>query len=209
MSDVVEPEITWHYSLEKYISDTGEKAMGLAWLHMKAERLYSYSKSFIDLPVIIVSGLVGFLNVGAENIFGPGNSRVSSISLGSISLFVSVLNSIGSYYSWGKRAEAHRISNLQYSRLYRDIVIQLKLPRIERKPPGPFLKEIKDQFERLQEISPLIPDSIIKQFKNQFDKDIDISKPQETNGLHDIDIYPEPEVSASFPKVEVVEENKV
>jgi hypothetical protein len=167
--------------------------MGLAWLHMKAERLYSFKKSFIDLPVIVVSGLVGFLNVGAENIFGNGNSRISSISLGSISLFVSILNSVGSYYSWGKRAEAHRISNLQYSRLYRDIVVQLKLPRVERKAPGPFLKDIKDQFERLQEISPLIPDSIIKQFKYQFDKDVEIAKPQETNGIHDIDIYNESE----------------
>jgi len=149
------PEITWHNSLERYISDTGEKCQGLAWMHKKAEAVYSFKRTFVDLPVIVVSGLVGFLNVGSTNIFGENQAQLSSIVLGSMSLFVSILNSVGSYYSWGKRAEAHRISNLQYSRLYRDIVVELNLPRSERKQPGPWLKDIKDQFDRLQEISPL------------------------------------------------------
>jgi len=198
--DAESPEITWHKSLEQYISDTGEKCQGLAWMHKKAEAVYSFKRTFVDLPVIVMSGLVGFLNVGSTNIFGENQAQMSSITLGSMSLFVSILNSIGSYYSWGKRAEAHRISNLQYSRLYRDIVVELNLPRSERKQPGPMLKDIKDQFDRLQEISPLIPEKIISEFKRTFDAQTDISKPQETNGLHDIAIYPDDVATPSaFP----------
>lgn len=126
-------------------------------MHKKAEAVQSFKRTFVDLSVIVVSGFVRFLNVGFTNIFGENQAQLFSIVLGSMSLFVSILNSVGSYYFWGKRAEAHRISYLQSSRLYRDIVVKLNLPRMEQKQPGPWLKDIKDQFDRLQEISPLIP----------------------------------------------------
>ena len=197
MSTVNEVEITWHTSLETYFAATGERAQGLAWCHKRAEEHYSARKTWIDLPVIILSGLTGFCSVGATNIFGAENNQMSSILLGGVSLFVSVLNSVGSYYSWAKRAEGHRISSIQYSRLYRSIVVQMNLPRDERTSPGPLLKDIKDQYDRLQEISPLIPNSIIHKFRTKFDSHVDISKPEETNGLENIIIYPTPIINGT------------
>lgn len=153
MSSVNEVEITWHHSIENYFASTGEKAHGLAWCHKRAEELYSVKKTWIDLPVIVLSGITGFCSVGSSNIFGPENSQLSSILLGGVSLFVSILNSVGSYYAWSRRAEGHRLSSIQYSRLFREIAIQMNLPRDERKSPGTLLKDIKDQYDRLQEIS--------------------------------------------------------
>jgi len=199
MANPTEVEITWHSSLEGYFASTGEKAHGLSWCHKRAEEHYSTKKTWIDLPVIVLSGITGFCSVGATNIFGKENTQLSSILLGSVSLFVSILNSVGSYYSWAKRAEGHRISSIQYSRLYRSIVIQMNLPRAERTPPGPMLKDIKDQYDRLQEISPLIPESIIKAFRSKFDSEKDISKPEETNGLENIEIYPVVNTNGTTP----------
>ena len=99
------PLITWHHSLEDYFRETGEKANCLAWCHKRAEELYDGRKTFIDLPVIILSAITGFLSVGSEQIFQGWS--YTPVVLGVSSLFVSVLNTTGSYFGWAKRQEGH------------------------------------------------------------------------------------------------------
>ena len=65
----------------------------------------------------------------------------------------------------------------------------MSLPRDERMAPGALLKYAKDQYDRLAEISPLVPDSVISEFKSKFEKYTDVSKPEEANGLNKIDIF--------------------
>ena len=182
--------VTWHTTLEDYFAATGERAQCLAWCHKRAEEMYSHRKTFIDLPVIVMSGVTGFCSVGSQNIFGEGRQQLSSITLGAASLLVSVLNTVGSYFAWAKRAEGHRISSIQYSRLYRMLMVEMNLPREERRTPTALLKDVKDQYDRLQEISPLLPATIVSIFRKKFDHQTEISKPEETNGLENISIYP-------------------
>jgi len=182
-----ESPIQWHTSLEEYFASTGEKANCLAWCHKKAETLYSNRRTFIDLPVIVISAVTGFLSAGSTSLFN--DAKVSSIALGVASLFVSVLNTAGSYFGWAKRAEGHRISAIHYSKLYRALMVELGLPREERQHPASLLKSVRDQYDRLQEVSPLIPTEVIREFQVKFEKYKDISKPEETNGLEHITIY--------------------
>lgn len=173
--------------LEEYFASTGEKAHCLSWCHKKAEAMYSNRKTLIDLPVIVISGVTGFLSAGSTTMFS--NAAASSIALGVASLFVSVLNTAGSYYGWAKRSEGHRISAIHYARLYRFISVELALPRDERMQPNDFLKYVKDQYDRLQEISPLLPPEVITEFQTKFAHEKDISKPEEANGLEKIVVY--------------------
>lgn len=128
-----------------------------------------------------------------------GQEREASIGLGVVSLFISILNTTGSYFGWAKRQEGHRISNIQYSRLYRFLLVELGLPREERKAPQELLKYVREQYDRLQEISPLIPEPVAKQFKERFGSVVDIQKPEELNGLDPIQIYPSILTNASTP----------
>jgi hypothetical protein len=141
------------------------------------------------MPVIIGSGVIAFLNAGSSTMFE--DPRISSIALGIGSLVVGILNTTGTYFGWAKRAEGHRISAIHYSKLYRFITVELSLPRDERMKPSDFLKYVKDQYDRLQEISPLVPPTIISEFQRKFDKYTDISKPEEANGLEKIEVYHE------------------
>jgi hypothetical protein len=178
--------------LEEYFASTGEKAHCLSLIHKKAEALYSQRRNFIDLPVIIISSVVGFLSVGSSTMFPDGAG--ASIGLGVGSLLVSVLNTTGSYFQWAKKAEANRISAIHYAKLYRFLNIEMSLPRTERMSPRDLLKYTKDSYDRLQEISPLIPPSIIREFKRDFagkPEYKDISMPEEANGLEHIVIYNE------------------
>lgn len=180
--------VTWNESLEKYFADTGEKANCLAWVHKRAEEIYSHRRTFVDIPVIVLSSVTGFLSASSTNLF-EGQEKLSSIALGVASLFVSVVNTIGTYFGWAKRAEAHRLSAIQYARLYRFLAIEMKLPRDERMTPTDLLKYTKDAYDRLQEVSPLIPPELITEFKKKFGKNAELSKPEELNGLDKIVVY--------------------
>ena len=180
--------VSWNENLEKYFADTGEKANCLAWVHKRAEELYSHRRTFIDLPVIVISSITGFLSASSTSLFS-GEEKMSSILLGVASLLVSVTNTIGTYFGWAKRAEAHRLSAIQYARLYRFLAIELGLPRDERMTPTDLLKYTKDSYDRLQEVSPLIPPELVSEFRKKFGSDKELSKPEELNGLDKIKIY--------------------
>ena len=180
--------MSWTITLEDYFAQTGEKANGLAIMHKKAESIFSRRKVYIDLPVIVGSGAVAFLNAGSSSLF-VGNAQLAATSLGVASLAIGILNTIGTYFGWAKRAEGHRMSGIHYAKLYRFINVELRLPREQRMQPGDFLKYVKDQYDRLAELSPMIPSSITHSFTKQMEKYRDISKPEETNGLNKIEIF--------------------
>jgi len=197
MDDKAHPVVSWTKKLEEHFAATGERAHCLSWGHKRAEELYSTRRTYIDLPVIILSSVTGFCSVGQGIIF-EGQDKLSSILLGVISLFVGVLNTTGSYFGWAKRTEAHRISAIHYARLYRSVKIELSLPREERMTPTEFLKYCKDQYERLAEISPILPPVIVDDFKKKFNKYVDsVSFPEEMNGLDPIEVF-DPEFEAAI-----------
>lgn len=186
-STEISTNIHWTEKLEEYFASTGEKAHCLGWVHKQSEAMYSTRKTFIDLPVIVGSGVIAFLNAGSQSMFE--DARISSIALGIGSLVVGILNTMGTYFGWAKRAEGHRISAIHYAKLYRFISVEMALPRDERMSPHDLLKYVKDQYDRLAEISPLVPTAIIHKFQRRFKKLTDISKPEEANGLEKITVY--------------------
>lgn len=183
-------EVTWNERLEEYFVEQGEQAHGLSLLHKHAEQMYSHRKTFIEIPVIVVSSVTGFLSVGSTSMF-EGETMTSSIVLGILSLMVSVFQTVGTYFGWARRAEGHKISSIQYSRLHRFIKIEMSLPRDQRQTPSQLLKYVRDAIDRLQEISPLVPMGVVEDYKKHYAKITDISHPPETNGLEKIVVYHE------------------
>jgi len=182
-------EIHWNARLEEYFAHTGEKAHCLSYLHKRSEEYYSRLCVFIDLPVIILSTLNGAVSVGSSTLFGDSN--YASVGVGAVALLTALLSTCSSYFSWSRRAEAHKISSIQYAKLYRFLSIEMSLPRDERMTPSDLLKYCKDQYDRLSEISPLIPPKIVADFKVRFKDLKDVSFPEEANGLHPIVIFTE------------------
>lgn len=199
--DEIKATVTWSSALEEYFASTGEKAHCLSYLHKRSEMLYSARRTWIDLPVIVLSSVVGFLSVGSSSMF-EGNEKMASVGLGIGSLAVSVLQTVSTYFSWAKRAEGHRIASIQYARLYRFLNIEMNLPREERSTPQELLKNTKEQYDRLAEISPLLPQLAIDEFKSKFAKETEIAKPEEANGLEKIVVYNPMNHTKSFPTLE-------
>lgn len=181
-----ERNITYNHSLEQLIAEEAEKCTGYSWLHEHSERYYNIRNTAVTLPTIVLSTLVGFLSGSSSSIFTE--ATMASIGIGSVSLFTGVLSTIGTFFSFSKKAEGHRIASIQYSKLGRFLAIELTLPRNERIRAADLLKITKDQIERLIETSPPVPSKIINSFNSKF-KDIgSIAKPAIVNGLHKVEI---------------------
>ena len=148
-------DITYNSALEKLIAEEAERCSGLSWLHNKAEAYYSLRNTWIALPTIILSTVVGFLSGTSTSIFS--NPMTASVGIGSVSLFTGVISTIGTFYGFAKRTEAHRIASIQYSKLGRFLSIELTLPKSERIAAKDVLKITKDSIERLLETSPAVP----------------------------------------------------
>jgi hypothetical protein len=185
-----EQDISWTPLLENYFKKSAEKAQCYAWLYNHAETIYSRRRTYIDMPVNIISALVGFFSVGSDMMFN-GETRLSSISLGIASLLAGIMNSTKSYFGWTQKAEGCKISSVHYGKLYRFIVVELGLPRHERMRANDFLKYVKDSYDRLAETSYPLPPESIDAFKKRFstEKYNHISKPEIANGLEQVKIY--------------------
>ena len=182
--------IEWNDAIETLIKEQGEKALSYNWLHTRCEKKFSNANNYIAIPCIIMSTLSGSASIASNQL---GDDKFISLGIGAFSILVGILSTINSYFSWAKRAENHRISALNYSKLYLFISIELSLPRDKRMNPRDFIKVIREQIERLGEISPPVADDIIGHFKKEFDgKYPNVSKPEITNGLIEIKVYKEP-----------------
>jgi hypothetical protein len=182
--------IHWNSRLEEYFAQTGEKAHCLSWLHKKSEAYYTNRAIVIDLPVIILGTLNGATSIGSSALFG--DDRFASVGVGIVALITAILTTIGTYFSWSRRSEGHKIASLSYSKLYRFLSIEMSLPRHERMTPNDLLKYVRVEYDRLSEVSPLINPTILNTFNKKFEALTDIAKPEEANGLHPINIYADP-----------------
>lgn len=185
-------EVSWNPRLEKLLAQEGEKALSLYWLHIRSEERYARLNHFIAIPVVVLSALNGATSIGSENLFGP--AAWAPLLVGFLSIGVGLLNSIGAYFAWLRRAEGHKIAALSYQKLHRFLAIELSLPRRERMIARDLLKVIRDTAERLAEISPPISPSVISSYREKF-AEHESAKPEVANGLHVIEVYPEEEAN--------------
>lgn len=180
--------VRWTKNLENYFKELGEQSLCLSMLHKSAEAIYSSKAQWIDLPVIVLSTLCGSLTLSAKSLFGEANEENALKVVGGLSLLSGVLGTIQAYFSFSRRAENHRNSYLEYAKLYRFVKVELGLPRQQRIAAKDLIKIVNDSFERLNELSQLIPEKTLSAFRARYKKN-PLKKPPIVNGLEEITIF--------------------
>ena len=181
-------DIKWTRKLEEYFVDLGERSQGLSWLYGRAESEFSRKSMYFDLPAIILSTLAGSLSLSAERLFSP-YEEIGSIITGCLSIFCGVLTTINNYFNYSRKAESSKNASVQYAKLYRFIRVEMSLKREERIAPKDLLKICQEQYERLNEISTILPPICISEYKRKFYTNKEISHPEIANGMDKIMVY--------------------
>jgi hypothetical protein len=172
--------ISFSDDFEMLLKCEAEKAESMSLLHLKSYEKFSFLSIILNIPVIILSSIIGFLS--PLTLF-----EHQSIFLGSLSILVAILKTIDNYFDLTKRCETHRMTGLNYSRVSKWIQLQLSLEREVRVQAKDLFDIISNELQNIREGEPIIPDDIIKLFNIKYSKE-QTSKPAITNGLTKIHI---------------------
>ena len=180
----------WSDEIEELLSEWGEVAMCYAYLHNFGQRKYKKKYHHLQIPIIILSTLTGTANFATDSYVPADFKQGFSAGVGSLNIFCGILGTLLSFLRYSEIYEGHRIAALAWSKLSRNIEIELSLQDKKRKPCRDFLKICRSEYDNLLESSPNIDLDIINDFNKKFnDKYPDVRKPVICNGLKSIEPY--------------------
>jgi len=170
----------WSVEHEHILAEWADKAMCYRWLHTRSNTLYSNLNAWYTIPCIIISTLAGTANFAQTRV--PDTYQpLFTMVVGGINILGGIISTIQQFLKITQLNEAHRVSSIAWDKFYRNIKIELAKHPIERIAVTHMLKMSKEEFDRLMETSPVIPDKIIKEFKKSFSQSEEyneISKPE-------------------------------
>ena len=196
----------WSHEIEELLSEWGEIALCYQYLHSYSQRKYKQKYHNLQIPIIVLSTLTGVGNFAVDSYIPKDYQHGFTAVVGGFNIFCGILGTLLSFLRYSEIFEGHRISALAWSKLGRNIQIELSLHDKKRKPCRDFLKICRSEYDNLLESSPTIDLDIIGMFNKKFeDKYPDISKPIVCNGLKAIVPFKEDPDIVIVPKQKVPE----
>ena len=150
----------WHESNEVFFKALGDEAQLQALCHMKSHEEFSTRSRGYQLPIIILSVMCGSGNFVSTSF--PDNQDTIILGVGVLSIITSIISSVAQYLKLAEKSEAHRIAYVSWEKFYNNIRFQLSKRREEREELANYMSAVTNEYQRLQEISPLLPDKITR-----------------------------------------------
>ncbi len=187
---LVKKNIEWTSDHERILIEWADKAMCYRWMHAKANTMYTKLNIMFTIPVIIISTLTGTANFAQDRVSNSFQAMFVMI-VGGFNLLAGIISTIQQFLKITQTNEAHRVSTISWDKFYRNIKIELAKHPVERIPVGQMIKMSKEEFDRLMETSPVVPEKIVLMFKTEFSsnstthtyKDFPIIKPEICDAL--------------------------
>ena len=180
LSQLGSKDVEWTPEHEGILIEWADKAMCYRWLHSKANSMYSSLNAWYTIPVIVISTLTGTANFAQERVPLEYQSYFVMI-VGAFNITAGIITTIQQFLKITQLNEAHRVSGIAWDKFYRNIKIELAKHPSERISVTQMIKMSKEEFDRLMETSPNVPEKIIEQFKTNF----------KTNDIFDKIVKPE------------------
>jgi len=172
MSEGTIKHIEWTVENELILVEWCDIAQCYKWLNFRSYLKYSIIQAWFTIPVIIMSTITGTISF-AQSSFTPTQQFYVQFGVGAINIFLGILSTISQYLKITQLTESHRVSSISWDKFARNIRIELSKPPEERLDAAHFLKICRHEFDRLMEVSPIILQEIIDEFKQTFQGDED------------------------------------
>jgi hypothetical protein len=163
------PSAQWTPDHETILIEWADKAMCYRWLHTHAFSMYSTLNAWYTVPVIIISTLTGTANFAQDRV--PTDYQgIFVMFVGAFNILAGIITTIQQFLKITQLNESHRVSSIAWDKFYRNIKIELAKHPNERIQVTQMIKMSKEEYDRLMETSPNIPDKIVALFKESFEK---------------------------------------
>ena len=166
----------WHKQQEHILKKWSEIGSSYRFMHDRAYIKFQSRNLKFALPVIIISTITGTANF-AQPSFPEEWKIYAPLVIGFFNLLAGLITTIAQFLRVSELLEGHRAATIAYSKLSRNISVELSLPREERNNDGAeFVNNCRIELDRLIGQSPNIPMDILKNFGKKFKKK-QINKP--------------------------------
>ena len=162
------------------------------WLHDKSEKIFAGSNMWITIPVIILSTLTGTANFAVGSFIpedSPDLKKYVGAGIGAISIFAGILTTLGNFFQFAQKSEAHKVAGIAWGKFQRQIAVEFSLHPNDRLDSMDFIKICRAELDRLIEQSPAIPDSIIDQFTKEFKNLPQLKRPDIAHGIEHTEAF--------------------
>jgi hypothetical protein len=171
----MEITVNWTPEHEQILIEWADKAMCYRWLHSKANAMFSSLNTWYTIPVIVISTLTGTANFAQERV-PIQYQNLFVMVVGGFNILAGIITTIQQFLKITQLNEAHRVSSIAWDKFYRNIKIELAKHPEERIDVRQMIKMSKEEFDRLMETSPTIPEKIVQQFKDNFNSQSSFGK---------------------------------
>ncbi len=161
---------SWNDDYETLISQWGEKAAGLRFMHNNSSAYWRGISNNLALYSIVATTIASAASLVAGSIDDVGAKDAVLFTAGGIGLVTSFIQSLKKFYNADEKAAEHGAIAKQFGSFYRYITLQMGLSREDRRPSDELAEFALKEYERLQqEALPLRP-SDVKLYKKTFSK---------------------------------------
>jgi len=168
--------LQWTDQTEELLSSWADIAACYKWLHESSFRKYSSKNYWFAVPVIVLSTIAGTLSVSITGYVPTEFVSFAQAGIGAMNIFTGILTTLQSLFKYAQTSESHNNVSIGWSKLQRNISIELSVNRESRKDADSFIKICRSEYDRLIEQSPTISTDVIELFKTKFAEQSDNRK---------------------------------
>jgi len=186
--------IKWSPENEMIMVEWCDIAQCYKWLHTRCHKKLASLHAWFTIPAIALSTISGTASFAQTSL--PLDAQpYAPMAIGTINILIGISTTIQQYLKISELNELHRVSGLLWDKFSRNIRIELAKDPDERMDAGHFLKICRQEFDRLMETSPSIPENIVREFEKHFKKTTiyeKINKPEICDSLIPTDDFRNP-----------------
>jgi len=177
---VAEPTVddkpgVWKREEEDILKEWADKAMCYRWMHDKAHLKYRVKYALFTIPVIILSTLTGTANF-AQDRFPESWKTTAVMGIGALNIIAGIISTVSQFLKISELNEGHRVASIAWGKFSRNLRVELARHPKDRTPVRQLTKTAREEFDRLMETSPSIPEDVIDAFNSTVVKKIETTK---------------------------------
>ena len=169
--------LDWTKSTEELLVSWADIALCYTWIFDKSYRSYNRVNYNFTIPIIVLSTITGTLSMSLNSLVSEDSFKTGQVVIGGVNIFIGILSTLQNFFRYAQLSEAHLSSTRDWAKLHRNIKIELSIERKNRKPASEFVRYARQEYERLLNSRPVIPSSILMDFKRQY-RHSDVIKPE-------------------------------
>lgn len=155
----------WKREEEDILKEWADKAMCFRWMHDRAHGKYRMKYALFTIPVIILSTLTGTANF-AQDRFPEDWKNTAVMAVGALNIIAGIISTISQFLKISELNEGHRVASIAWGKFSRNLRVELARHPKDRTPVRQLTKTAREEYDRLMETSPSIPDDIVSAFNS-------------------------------------------